>query len=143
LTKLNLDFHAGVEETSTMLFHSGSLVQMSKAENPRLTLPARLRAVYDTTQGETLKVLDWAMGFLPEGTGKRASTPEMSNNGVVTDGDLATASAELGRVRVEARVEAAVEFIETWRKLERDSPSDARQSFTSAAPTSVPLGTKK
>jgi creatinine amidohydrolase len=143
LTKLKLDFHAGVEETSTMLFHSGSLVQMSKAENPRLTLPARLRAVYDTTQGETLKVLDWAMGFLPEGTGKRASTPEMSNNGVVTDGDLATASAELGRVRVEARVEAAVEFIETWRKLERDSPSDARQSFTSAAPTSVPLGTKK
>ena len=50
LTKLKLDFHAGVEETSTMLFHSGSLVQMSKAENPRLTLPARLRAVYNTTQ---------------------------------------------------------------------------------------------
>ena len=143
LTKLKLDYHAGVEETSAMLFHSGSLVQMSKAENPRLTLPARVRAVYDTTQGETLKVLDWAMAFLPESTGKRTSTPEMSSNGIITDGDLATATAELGRARVEARVNAAVEFIEIWRKLERDSPSDTGPSFTSATPTPVPLGPKK
>jgi creatinine amidohydrolase len=143
LKKLKLDFHAGVEETSTMLFHSGPLVRMSKAENPKLTLPAPLRAVYDTTDGETLKVLDWAMAFLPERAGKRTSTPEMSDNGVITDGDLATASAELGRARVEARVNAAVDFIETWRRLERDSPSRTGPGVTGAAPAPVPPGTRK
>lgn len=143
LKKLKLDFHAGVEETSTMLFLSGTLVQMSKAENPKLTLSAGLRAVYDTTDGETLKALDWAMAFLPESTGKRTSTPEMSHNGVITDGDLAMASAALGQARIEARVKAAVDFIEAWRKLERNSPSHVRPSVTGVAPAPVPPGTKK
>jgi creatinine amidohydrolase len=118
LKKLRLDFHAGVEETSEMLFHSRPLVRLSQARNPTLTLSPELRAVYDSTEGETRSVLDWAMAFLPQHTGKHTSSAEMSSNGVFTDGDLSTASANIGEVRVNERVAAAVAFINTWRRLQ-------------------------
>jgi creatinine amidohydrolase/Fe(II)-dependent formamide hydrolase-like protein len=41
----------------------------------------------------------------------------MSDTGVVTSGDPRKASAERGRRRVERFVEAAVQFIEEWKRV--------------------------
>ncbi len=125
LQKLKMDFHAGVEETSVMLYLAPELVRLERAENPKLTLPPSLEAIYRQTDGETEKALDWATAFLPRETGKGTSTREMTDNGAFTDGDLRAAQPELGRVRVEDRVGAAARFIETWRKLQPASTVDA------------------
>lgn len=120
LQKLRLDFHAGVEETSVMLSWAPALVRTDRLENPKLRLPSRLRAIYERTDGEAQKALDWATAFLPAQTGKGTSTREMTDTGAFTDGDLRTANADLGDARIEARVSAAVRFIETWRRIPAD-----------------------
>jgi creatinine amidohydrolase len=117
LEKLRLDFHAGVEETSVMLSWAPGLVRTDRLQNPKLTVPPHLRAIYERTDGEAQKALDWATAFLPAETGKGTSTREMTDTGAFTDGDLRTANADLGSARIEARVSAAVRFIETWRAI--------------------------
>jgi creatinine amidohydrolase len=117
LKDAKLDYHAGVEETSTMMYLAGGLVQMSKAENPKLTFPASVHAISEKIAGRNQEALDNALLFQPERSGKGTSTREISSNGVVTTGDLKTASAEIGRAVVEANVEAVVRFIETWQQI--------------------------
>jgi len=111
------DVHAGVEETSLMLYLAGSLVDMSKAVNPVLTFPAEVAAL--DALGKTdpaLAELAREMRFRPKDTGKKTSTREMSDTGSVTTGDLKTASAERGRREIEDYIDAAARFIEAWRK---------------------------
>lgn len=117
LKDVKLDYHAGVEETSMMMYLAGGLVQMPKAENPTLTFPASVQAISEKITGRNRDALDNATVFQPERSGKGTSTREISSNGVVTRGDLKTASAEIGRAVVEANVEAVVRFIETWRQI--------------------------
>jgi len=116
IASLKADSHAGVEETSMMLFLAGGLVQMTKAENPQLTYPPDVQAVLEKTGGATQAALLDFMLFKPERSGKRTSTREITNNGVVTGSDVKTASVELGELAVEQRVEGVVRFIEAWRK---------------------------
>jgi creatinine amidohydrolase len=110
------DVHAGIEETSWMLYLAGSLVDMSKAVNPVLTVPpdvAKLDALGKTDLA--LAQLAREMRFRPEETGKKTSTREMTDTGSVTTGDIKTASAERGRREVEGFIDAAAKFIEAWR----------------------------
>jgi hypothetical protein len=57
-----------------------------------------------------------ALGGRPESTGKQTSTRESTSNGVTTKRDLKSATAEQGRQQAERFIEAAVKFIETWKK---------------------------
>ena len=116
LKDVKLDYHAGVEETSMMMYLAGGLVQMSKAENPTLTLPVPVQEISEKVAGRNREALDNATLFQPERSGKRTSTREISSNGVVTRGDVKTATADIGRAVVEANVEAVVRFIEAWRQ---------------------------
>ena len=115
---VSYDPHAGVDETSSMLFLAGTLVDMSKAANPVLTFPPAVllarerilknsgfRQVYDNT------------AFRPAATGKKSSSREMSSNGIFTDGDVKTASAARGQWKFELFVEAAAKFLEEWRTM--------------------------
>lgn len=116
ITGLKSDSHAGVEETSMMLFLAPGLIQMAKAENPRLTYPPEVQAILEkTTGGDQAALLD-ALLFQPLSSGKHTSTREFTNNGVVTADDVKTANAELGRLAVDYRIEGVVRFIEAWRK---------------------------
>ncbi|MBE3133364.1 MAG: creatininase family protein [Acidobacteria bacterium] len=113
-----MDVHAGVEETSGMLYLAASLVDMSKAENPILSFPpdvAKLdaRAKTDPLFGQ----LADSMRFRPLESGKKTSTREMSNTGSVTTGDIKTATAERGRRELEGFIDNAAKFIEEWRKI--------------------------
>ncbi len=112
------DVHAGVEETSMMLYLAGSLVDMSKAVNPKLSIPP------DVAQMDALGKSDPAMAklagdmrFRPFETGKKTSTREMTDTGSVTTGDIRTATAERGRRELEGFVDAAAKFIEAWRSI--------------------------
>jgi len=112
------DWHAGVGETSIMLYLTNSLVDMSKAEKPVLTFPRDVQKMYDK-MGEkpNLQLIASAKTFLPEQIGKNASTREMSSIGVVSSGDPNDATAERGSKIVRRFVKAAVKFIEDWKSI--------------------------
>ena len=108
------DWHAGVGETSWMLYLTPQLVQMSAAENPVLTFPPEAQKARETMSGGNLDLLLNAYLWRPEATGKQAATHQMTSNGVFTTGDVHTASAAQGRFRFEHLVEAATQFINEW-----------------------------
>lgn len=114
-----IDWHAGVGETSWMLYLANSLVDMSKAEKPVLTFPPVAQAIMAKyKENKNLEIIGMASLFTPKAVGKKASTREMSNNGVMSTGDPREARVELGRKGTERLVEAAVRFIEEWKKID-------------------------
>lgn len=117
LTGLKGDSHAGVEETSMMMYLAGALVQGDKIENPVITYPPEVQAVMEKSSGPDQAALLDAMLFLPAGTGKHASTRDLTNNGVVSGEDVRTSNLELGKLAVAYRVDGVVRFIEAWRKI--------------------------
>jgi creatinine amidohydrolase len=112
------DVHAGVEETSMMLYLAGSLVDMSKAVNPKLSFPPDVAQMDALGKSEpAMAKLAGDMRFRPFETGKKTSTREMTDTGSVTTGDIRTATAERGRRELEGFVAAAARFIEAWRSV--------------------------
>jgi creatinine amidohydrolase len=108
------DWHAGVGETSWMLYLTPQLVDMTAAENPVLTFPPEAQEARETMTGGNLDLLLGAYLFRPEPTGKQAASHQISSNGVFTTGDVNTASAAEGRFRFEHLVESAARFINEW-----------------------------
>jgi len=115
---ISYDPHAGVDETSWMLYLAGPLVDMSKAFNPILTFPPEaLKAKAKMSENFGFRQVYNNLMFLPGETGKKSSSRDVSSNGVFTDGDIKTASAERGSWRIGGFVEAAAVFLEKWRTL--------------------------
>ena len=113
------DFHAGVGETSLMLYLTPALVDMSQARKPTLTFPPIAQKALAAGKADALEAVVNASLFRPKDTGKRASTREMTDTGVVTSGDPRDGTAESGRREVDRLVAAAVAYIETWKGLDR------------------------
>ncbi len=110
-----MDYHAGVGETSWMLYLTPQLVDMSKAENPVLTPPASAQEALESMTGANANLVGMTHLFRPDESGKMAASHQISSNGVFTTGDLAESSAAQGRFRFDHFVEDAVRFIEEWR----------------------------
>ena len=113
------DRHAGVNETSSSLYLTPNLVNMSVARTAPLTLLPHLEKMLPEVMAgdptatrvflaESLKAVD---------TGKGTSTKEMTETGVWSARDVKSASAERGREDAESAVNAAVAFIERWKQL--------------------------
>jgi len=113
------DRHGGVGETSRALYLFPSLVQLDKAQPSTLTMPADLTAMLpQVIEGDRAATLIFlAEGLKPKETGKRTSTREMSATGVWSERNPNEATAEQGRAASEAYVDAAVRFIDRWKKL--------------------------
>jgi len=120
---LDIDAHAGVHETSKMLYVTNKYVDMSKAEKPVLSIPkTALEALMKSKKGNpNLSKIYSAKTWLPKETGKKSSTREMTNTGVVSTGDPKDANLEQGKKIVEAFINAAVKFINDWKKLEDEN----------------------
>jgi creatinine amidohydrolase len=115
------DWHAGIGETSLLLYITGSLVQISQAENPVLTFPPDFKEIEENRKKYSkLSIVASAYLFRPEKTGKKASSREMSSNGVFTTGNVKESSAERGKWEVKDFIEAAVKFIEEWKELGKE-----------------------
>ena len=113
------DRHGGVGETSNSLYLIPDLVDLSKARTATLTMPEHLeRMVPEVVAGDptALRVF-LAENLKAEETGKGTSTREITDTGVWSVRDLEASSAERGQREAEAFVEAAVAFIERWKRL--------------------------
>jgi creatinine amidohydrolase len=113
------DRHGGTPETSSSLYLTPNLVDMSKAKTAPLKLPEHMQKMLPMVEADdpTAKLLFLAEGLKAKETGKRTSTREMTETGVWGVADFKGATAARGKANVERRVNAAVEFIETWKKL--------------------------
>jgi creatinine amidohydrolase len=115
-----IDWHAGVGETSLMLYLTPSLVDMSRAEKPILTLPEIARKAEAGMKSEpNLQLVGDANLFRPIDTAKKATSREMSATGVFTSGDPRTATAKQGKNEVDQFLQMAVKFIEAWKSVAR------------------------
>lgn len=113
------DRHGGTPETSSSLYLTPNLVDMSKAKTAPLKLPEHMQKMLPLVEAEdpTAKLLFLAEGLKAKETGKRTSTREMTETGVWGVADFKSATAARGKANIERRVDAAVQFIETWKKL--------------------------
>jgi creatinine amidohydrolase len=116
----DIDWHAGVGETSLMLYLAPPLVDMSRAEKPTLTLPEIARKAQAGIKSEpNLGLVVDANLFRPVDTAKRASSREMSATGVFTSGDPRNATARQGKNETDQFLQMAVKFIEAWKSVSR------------------------
>lgn len=113
------DRHGGTPETSTSLYLTPNLVDMSKAKTAPLKLPPHMEKMLpEVAAGDpTAQLVFLAEGLKAKETGKKTSTREMTETGVWGVADFAGATAERGRANITRRVDATVQFIEAWNKL--------------------------
>lgn len=113
------DWHAGVGETSLMMHLRPGMVRRDRLGRPNISLSGDAKAIRESMKRHPeLGAVFSAMVGTPSQAGKRGSSAEMSGNGVWSMDDTSKATAEIGRVRGESMVEAAVRFINAWREAE-------------------------
>ncbi len=111
------DQHAGIGETSAMLFLHPELVNMERAEKPVMTFSPRYQELTKLAQKDpALGAVLGAMLAVPEETKKMGSSRDISNNGVWTMGDPKRSTADIGKREIGRMVEAATKFINAWKK---------------------------
>jgi len=114
------DWHAGIEETSDMLFLKPGLVRMERAEKPEIHFTPRMQELLalSKTNPELLEL--WTSLFAaPVETKKGGASHELSSNGVWCLGDPKQATKERGEKDVLGQVERAVTFIEAWKQAKK------------------------
>ncbi|MFC3712783.1 creatininase family protein [Sphingoaurantiacus capsulatus] len=113
------DRHGGTPETSSSLYLTPNLLDMSKAKTAPLKLPEHMQKMLPQVVAEdpTAKLVFLAEGLKAKETGKKTSTREMTATGVWGVADFASATAERGKANITRRVDATVQFIEAWNKL--------------------------
>ena len=117
---VDFDEHAGVGETSMMLYLEPDLVKMERAEKPELHFSPKLQEIRAlSSQNPQLGAVLGAYLAVPAETKKGGASHEISSNGIWSTGDPKTASRELGEKFSAKCVENAVKFIEAWKKVKR------------------------
>jgi creatinine amidohydrolase len=112
------DQHAGVGETSNMLYLKPDLVRMERAEKPRISFTPEMKRIM--ALAERYRALNAVLGTMmatPVETGKGGASHELSSNGVWTMGDPRDATRELGEKKIRIMVKNAVDFIQAWKKV--------------------------
>ena len=114
------DWHAGLGETSIMLYLRPDLVRMDRLEKPVITFSEKQETLHKLSEEhpELAPVFSAQFG-VPAETGKGGASHELSSNGIWSFSDVKAASAQRGKARVEAMVANAVKFIEAWKKVSR------------------------
>ncbi len=114
------DWHAGVEETSVMLYLDPGLVKMERARKPVMHFTPQMEELRELAKKnpQVLSVWDSLLG-VPEETKKGGSSRALSSNGIWSFSDPKTATAEKGRKSFEDMVDRAVKFVDTWKQAKR------------------------
>jgi len=114
------DEHAGIKETSIMLYLKPELVRMEKAEKPEFKLSPKIEEIFEMgRQNPELYALLSSLQGVPEETKKGGASHELSSNGIWSSGDPKRATKERGEKTVNAMVNSAVKFIEAWKKTKK------------------------
>ncbi len=122
ITKMpDYDWHAGVGETGLMLYLTNSLVNMSLAEKPVITFPEEAKKLQaGAKNNRNLNLITNSYLFRPLDTGKKGSTRELTNTGVVTMGNPADGTAEYGKKSRQRLIKAVVKFINDWKEASKN-----------------------
>lgn len=112
------DQHGGVDETSMMLFFHPELVQMERAEKPRIRFTPEMREyLMRGRENPDLMEIFWSLLATPEKTGKGGASHQISSNGIWPFSDPKDATREHGEQIAKKMVANAVAFIEAWKKV--------------------------
>jgi creatinine amidohydrolase len=111
------DWHAGVDETSIMLYLKPELVKMERAEKPKIQFTPQMQKLQELSQEypELTDVWNSIIG-VPEETKKGGSSREISSNGIWSFSDPKKANSKIGEKTVNRMVETAVKFINAWKQ---------------------------
>jgi creatinine amidohydrolase len=114
------DTHAGIYETSIMLYLKPELVRMERAEKPKFKPSPKIEEIIEMgRENPELYVLLSSIQGVPEETKKGGASHELSSNGIWSTGDPKRATKERGEKTVNAMVNSAVKFIEAWKKTKK------------------------
>jgi len=114
------DWHAGVEETSMMLFIEPRLVRMERAEKPVIHFTPQMDELRELGKKNPELMIVWESLFLvPAETKKGGASHEISSNGAWCLNDPKTSKAEIGEKIIRAQVDQAVKFIEAWKQVKK------------------------
>jgi creatinine amidohydrolase len=112
------DQHAGVQETSVMLYIEPELVRMDRAKKPEIHLsPQAGKYLLHARRNPELMGIFWSLLGTPQETGKGGASHQISSNGVWSFSDPKEAKKEIGERFITQRVESAVKLIETWKQV--------------------------
>lgn len=113
------DWHAGVDETSIMLYLKPELVKMERAEKPEIQFTQQMQKLQELSARypELMEVWNSMIG-VPEETKKGGSSREISSNGIWSFSDPNQANSKIGEKTVNRMVETAVKFIKAWRQAD-------------------------
>lgn len=112
------DYHAGISETSNMLYLKPELVRMERLEKPTMTFSPKMKKIQELIEAHPeLEEVAGAYLGVPVETKKGGASHELSSNGIWTFGDPKKATRERGEKSVETMVNYAAKFIEAWKKI--------------------------
>ena len=119
-TKSGIDSHAGISETSIMLFLQPHLVRMERAQKPDLTFSAKVKELTELSKkNPQLKMLAGFLQGVPQETGKGGASHEISSNGVWSTHNPKDGTREIGKKITMRMVNNAVSFIKTWQQANK------------------------
>lgn len=114
------DEHAGVSETSMMLYLKPELVRMERAEKPKINFTPKMKELLTLGQKyQPLMGIFWSSIAVPVETKKGGASHEISSNGIWSFSDPKEATKEKGERKVKRIVDQAVEFIEAWKMTKK------------------------
>ena len=112
------DNHAGLSETSWMLYVRSDLVMMDRAEKPKIKFTAQMQKLLE--EGKTypdLMMIFNSQLAVPEDTNKKGASHEISSNGIWSFEDPREATKERGEKAAEYMARDAVNFINAWKRF--------------------------
>ena len=119
-TKTGIDSHAGISETSIMLFLLPHLVRMERAQKPDLTFSAKVKELTELSKKNPhLRMVAGSLQGVPQDTGKGGASHEISSNGVWSTHNPKDSTKEIGKKITMRMVNSAVRFIKTWQQAQK------------------------
>ncbi len=110
--------HAGVDETSVMLYLEPDLVHMERAEKPDIHFsPQMQKYLLQRNSHPGMMGIFWSLLATPKETGKEGASHQISSNGVWSFSDPNDATREMGENSINKVVENIVKFIEAWKQV--------------------------
>jgi creatinine amidohydrolase len=120
LKDVEYDAHAGISETSMMLYLRPDLVKMERAEKPEMNMSDEIVKIYIASEkNPELLTLLGALQGVPEETKKGGASHELTSNGVWSSEDPKDSTKEIGEKSISIMVDQAVKFIEAWKTVKK------------------------
>lgn len=112
------DQHAGVGETSIMLYLEPDLVHMDRAEKPKIRFTPQMgKYLLHARKNPELMAIFWSLLATPEETGKGGASHQLSSSGVWSFSDPKQATKQAGEQQITKMVESASKFIQAWKQV--------------------------